>query len=149
MIICNDSAELNEMKMKIHEHRRKLRNAVDCISGEIDRLAQFTFSEEKEARKLNPYLVKSVIKNMSRGMSKENAVIVTAMNYEQPIMRVSAVFSEQTRYMAAINLYAKRYTAEKLKKAGYKTKEIAQIIGVSENHIYKLLRAVPDFWFLK
>lgn len=50
--------------------------------------------------------------------------------------------------MSAVNLFAKRYTCEKLKKAGFTAKEIARVIGVSENHIYKILRCNVDFWFL-
>lgn len=46
----------------------------------------------------------------------------------------------------AILLFAKRYLCMKLKQAGFIAKDIALVLGVSENHIYKLLNCDIDYW---
>ena len=76
-------------------------------------------------------------------------ITLTAEEYEVPEDKIRVLCGCQKRYMSAVNLYAKRYLCEKLKKRGMKTKEIAEIVGVSENHIYKLQKCNADFWFLE
>ena len=85
---------------------------------------------------------------MANGLNKDDAIILTALDFNTSIERVKTIFWQQNRYMSAVNLYAKRYLCEKLRKSGFKAKEIAYILGISENHVFKLLRSNIDFWFL-
>jgi len=102
-----------------------------------------------EARRYHPYIVKSVIKYMAQGLNKTDAIIITALDFDTDIKRVETIFWFQNRYMTAVNLYAKRYACEKLKKAGLTAKKTAEILGISENHVYKLMKNNVDFWFMK
>lgn len=100
-------------------------------------------------RRQNPYIVKSVIKYMARGMCQDDAIARTADEFKTRESRVSVLLWQQKRYLSAVNLYARRYLCEKLKKSGMSAAEISQILGVSTNHVYKLLKTNVDFWFLK
>lgn len=149
MIICNDSKEISLLQDKLTQNAHQLSKLSKLMQTDLYRLHAYTVAQENKLHKQNPYIVKSVIKYLANGIDKENALLLTAADYDTDIKCVRYVFSVQSRYMTAINLFAKRYTCEKLKKAGYTAKQIAQVIGVSENHIFKLLRANVDFWFLK
>lgn len=148
MIICNDSDEVKKIRENLQDNFYDLRKSVKNIEYSINSLYSYSIDQEKHIRQQNPYIVKSVIKYMANGLNKNDAMLLTANDFKTDIKRVSAVFFGQGRYMAAINLFAKRYTCEKLKNAGYTAKQIANVIGVSENHVFKLLRATVDFWFL-
>lgn len=149
MIVCNDSKDISLLQDKIADNARELNRLAKTIQTDLWRLHRHTIDQENKLHKQNPYIVKSVIKYLANGIDKENALLLTAADYDTDIKRVRYIFNQQSRYMTAINLFAKRYTCEKLKKAGYTAKQIAMVIGVSENHIFKLLRANVDFWFLK
>ena len=137
-----------ETQKELEKHKKIIINSTNQII-DLLRLEHAKNKQiERQERRKNPYIVKSIIKYMASGLSRENAFIKTALDYQTDVNRIKAIFFEQNRYMSAINLFAKRYACEKLKQAGFKAKEIAKIIGVSENHIYKLLRCKIDFWFL-
>lgn len=59
------------------------------------------------------------------------------------------VNKEAHRENLNVNLYAKRYTCEKLRNAGFSDKEIAEILGISIAMVDKLMKNTVDFWFLK
>lgn len=149
MIVCNDSKEISSLQNKLKDYADKLNKLSDAMQLELTTLYRYTIDNERSIRQQNPYIVKAVIKYMANGLNKSDAMLLVAKDFQTDIARVQAVYWSQNRYMSAVNLYAKRYTCEKLKKSGYTAKQIASVIGVSENHIFKLLKANPDFWFLK
>lgn len=149
MIVCNDSSVFTELKDKINISTHQLKEITQQIELDLSSLHQYTINEENRLRLQNPYIVKSVIKYMANGLNKTDAMLLTAQDFETNVNRVEAVYWAQGRYMSAINLYAKRYTCEKLKNNGFTAKQIAKILGVSENHIFKLLKANVNFWFLE
>ncbi|MCX4348226.1 MAG: hypothetical protein OSJ76_00390 [Alphaproteobacteria bacterium] len=144
MIVCVD----DETEKELERHKKALeqtaKRIIDLVHISYDKQQKVN----KEARQQNPYIVKRVIRYMAAGHAKPEAIILTALEFHTTVDRVKSVFWQQNRYMSAINLYARRYMAEKLKNAGLTAKEIAKIIGVSENHIFKMLRHNTDFWFL-
>lgn len=139
----DDTIELLEKNRKI------ISEAVDNIQSTI----HISFQKQKEcdnkSRLQNPYIVKSVIKYMANGLNKTDAVILTAQDFQTDIARIDVVYNGQKKYMSAVNLYAKRYLCEKLRQAGFIAKDIALVLGISENHVFKLLRCKADFWFLE
>lgn len=139
---------LPEIEEEIEKNKEIIINATNKIIDIIRIEERKNKQIEAQERAKNPYIVKSIIKYMSQGISRENAYLKTAMDFKTDVNRVKNVFMLQNRYMSAINLYAKRYCCEKLKKSGYTAKEIGFILKVSENHIYKLLHCNVDFWFL-
>lgn len=144
MIVCSDD-NVSEL---LEKETKNILNSVDKIKKAIH-ISQFQMrTEEKNKRKQNPYIVKSVIKYMDNGLNKEDAITLTAADYNTSFDRVSTIFWGQARYMSAINLYAKRYLCEKLKNAGFIAKDIALILGISENHVFKILKCKTNFWFL-
>lgn len=134
--------ELHRLKTDILESAERIANLVH-VSYEYQKKIQ------QQERQQNPYIVKSVIKYMANGLNKTDAMILTALEFNTDVKRIENVFWPQNRYMTAVNLYAKRYTCEKLKKAGLTAKKISEILEISENHIYKLMKNNVDFWFLK
>lgn len=144
IVTINDETEkeLHRLKNGILESAEKIANLVH-VSYEHQKKIQ------QQERQQNPYIVKSVIKYMANGLNKTDAMILTALEFNTDVKRIENVFWTQNRYMTAVNLYAKRYTCEKLKKAGLTAKKISEILGISENHIYKLMKNNVDFWFLK
>ena len=50
------------------------------------------------------------------------------------------VNKEARRENLNVNLYAKRYTCEKLRNAGFSDKEIAEILGISIAMVDKLMK---------
>lgn len=141
--IDHDTASLLE-----HEKRNILKS-MDNIITNINISYQTEMKEAAKQRKQNPYIVKSVIKYMAAGLSLGNAIIKTATRFETTPFRVHTIFAEQKRYMSAVKLYAKRFTCEKLKQHGMTAKQIAHILDISENHVFKILRLNADFWFIK
>ncbi len=61
----------------------------------------------------------------------------------------NSVNKEARRENLNVNLYAKRYTCEKLRNAGFSDKEIAEILGISIVMVDKLMKNTIDFWFSK
>lgn len=149
MIVCNDSKEIERIKDELGDFTHQLRKITKKIENDVAALHVHTLHQEFNLRQQNPYIVKSVIKYMANGLNKTDAMLLTARDYDTDIKRISAVLWGQNRYMSAINLFAKRYACEKLKNAGFTAKQIAKIVGVSENHVFKLLRSTVDFWFLE
>lgn len=149
MIVYKDSKEMASVRRDIEDNTNKILNLSKQIKSGVDSLYRLAYSAESDSRRQNPYIVKSVIKYMAKGLNKDDAILMTARDFETDEFRVSTIFWSQNRYMSAVNLYAKRYLCEKLKKNGFTAKRIGKIIGVSENHVFKILRANADFWFLK
>lgn len=133
----------------LEKEKRNILKSVDNIINNINISYQIEANAVAKKRKQNPYIVKSVIKYMATGLSLDNAIIKTATRFETTTFRVKSIFWEQKRYMSAVKLYAKRFTCEKLKKHGMTAKQIANILDISENHVFKILRCNADFWFLK
>lgn len=55
------------------------------------------------------------------------------------------VNKEARRENLNVNLYAKRYTCEKLRNAGFSDKEIAEILGISIAMVDKLMKNTDVF----
>jgi transposase len=68
----------------------------------------------------------------------------TAQHYHTSFSEIQHIFNHHCKYKTAINLYARRYAAIKLKQAGMSAPQMSKILGISENHIYKLLKAQVD-----
>lgn len=148
MIVTINKDTCNELE----RCKENICDAQQIINDSVIALQNLVAVSYKEAcdttRHENPFIIKSVIKNMANGLNKDDAIILTALDFNTSIERVKTIFWQQNRYMSAVNLYAKRYLCEKLRKSGFKAKEIAYILGISENHVFKLLRSNIDFWFL-
>ena len=148
MIVYNDIEDLARIKNAVCDEFFNVRKSIDIVQKNLDLLYLYTSKNEHDKRKQNPYIVKTVIKHMANGMNKHDAIILASEELMIDIKRVESVYWQQNRYMSAINLFAKRYFCEKLKKAGFTAKEIAKLLGISENHVFKLMRSTIDFWFL-
>ena len=145
MIVHADENIVNEINQEvttIKESSERLINLVQ-ISNQTQKRC------ENLKRQQNPYIVKSVIRNMAKGLNMTDAALLTAKEFKTTCERVEAIMWGQKRYYSAIRLFARRYLCEKLKEAGFKTSDIAKIAKVSPNHVYKMLKVKPDFWFLE
>lgn len=140
--IENIKANINKKTIKISAEIKEL----EQLSSELNNTAA---EHNREAIKRNPYIVKRVIKHIANGMCQRDAILLTADELGEPTSRVEVLFKDQKYFMSALLLFSKKYACERLKKAGYTAKEIGKVLGVSENHIYKLLKAVPNFWGLR
>lgn len=137
--------KIKQLKEKIQDIEIELKN----LKYQIE---DFTADQQDQIRDRlanRPHLVKRVIKYMAEGLNKSDSILKTSIDYNVPLIWVSAAFAQQNRYMTAVNLYAKKYAAQKLKKYGLSNDVIAEILGVSKNHVYKLLKANIDFSLLK
>lgn len=134
---------------EIDEETSNILSHVNTLNRVVNRLNEACRAESDLMTKKNPYIVKRVISHISNGMCRHEAIELTADELNEPVKRVQVLFWQQKNYMSALRLFARKYTAETLKKAGYKTKDIAGLLGVSENHVYKLLKSVPNEWILK
>ena len=131
-------------KDKIEKAYNDLKKAADEIFNQVLEYNEAMSQQTNFLERQNPYIVKSVLKYIAAGYDKESAINLTAQDYKTTVFRVEAIYQSSRRYMSAVNLYAKRYMCEKLRSSGFKIKEIAAILGVSENHIYKLLKCKID-----
>lgn len=138
--INEDTTEQIEKNLKI------LSNSVDNIKNLVHISYCSLLDKERKERLKNPYMVKNILKHLAMGMNEENAILLTAEKFDTTYERVSAVYSGQKKYKSAILLFAKKYLCMKLKQSGFLTREIAAILNVSENHIYKLLNCGIDYW---
>jgi len=138
----------DETETKLEKYKKTIIQSIEHVIELVHTSYNYQQKIEAKKRQENPYIVKSVIKYMAKGLNKQDAILMTATDFETTTRRVADIFWAQNRYMSAINLYARRYTCEKLKEAGLTAKEIAKIIGVSENHVFKMLHNKADFWFL-
>lgn len=139
---------INELIYNIIENSIETELLLKRLKQSVDKLKVSARDYDNERQRINPYIVKRVVAHIANGLNVSDAIILTAEEYRETVKRVEVLFEHQKVYMSALNLFAKKYMAEKLKKAGYKTKQVAKIIGVSENHIYKLLRCTNNFWLL-
>lgn len=137
----NIKTNINEKILKISTELKEL----EQLSSDLNCVAT---ERNNSAIKRNPYIVKRVIKHIANGMCQRDAILLTADELNEPTSRVEVLFKDQKYFMSALLLFSKKYACERLKKAGYTAKEIGKVLGVSENHIYKLLKAVPNFWEL-
>ena len=129
----------------IKEIAAKISTASALLEREIGSFCQFYQKRDNYLRKQNPYIVKAVIKYMAAGLSQNNAVIKVAGDYDTTASRVTAVFDGQKKYMAAVNLYARQYMCKKLRDAGMSARQIAGLLKISTNHVYKLLKTEITF----
>lgn len=141
--------DINARQNKIQKLFEDICFENDVIKKNIEYLCLHEYREERRTHKKNPYIVKAVIKYMAQGNSYYDSVKMAAVDFETTEERVKILCCSHKFYLTAINLYARRYTAERLKKAGLKTKEIAKILGISENHVYKLLKYKLTIFFNK
>lgn len=116
---------------------RKLNNIINSISAEAN-----------HAMRNNPYIVRCVIKHIANGLAVQDSIIATANELGEPIQRVNVLFEHTKIYHTALRLYSRRYMCAKLKETGYKTAQIAKIMGISTNHVYKLLKTDVNLWVL-
>ena len=139
--------DINETTaIEIEKNLKILSQSVSEIENLV-KVSYYNFGKtESKERQKNPYIVKSVIKNLACGHNETNAILLTASEYETTFERVYAIYSEQKKYRSAIVLFAKRYMCAKLKRHGFTAKEISKILNVSENHIFRLLNNAIDYW---
>lgn len=145
MIVYADDDVVDNLETEM----KNIFEAVDNIKKSIQISLDNTKTQNNKLKLQNPYIVKSVIKYMANGINQKDAIILTAMDFKTTTDRVDTIYWGQKRYMSAVNLFAKRYMCEKLKNANFKAKEIANILNISENHVFKLLKCKADFWFLE
>lgn len=105
------------------------------------RLYYATHEYNSENVKKAPYIVKKVIYYMARGETLNNAVALTAADFNTSLERVHYIINAQKVHTAALNLYAKKFFVVTLKKSGYSIKDIAALLRISEAHAYRLARA--------
>lgn len=145
MINLSDPMEnVKKRQQQINKFYYDLKDAADNIFNEILACQRALDVCMNYYRKQNPYIVKSVLKYIASGYDKNSAINLTAQDFSTTPERIEAIYQPSRRYMSAVNLYAKRYMTEKLRSHGFKIKEIAAILGVSENHVYKLLKCKID-----
>lgn len=138
--ITEETAEQIEKNLKI------VKQSVDNIKNLVH-ISYFNFNEmESEERLKNPYIVKTVLKHLATGLNETDAILLTAQEYETSFERVKTVYNPQKKFRSAIQLFAKRYLCVKLRQAGFTAKDIALVLNVSENHIFKLLNCNIDYW---
>lgn len=70
MIVCAED-EISEL---LEKETKNILNAVDKIKKTIQISQIKMLAKEKDKRKQNPYIVKSVIKYMANGLNKEDAI---------------------------------------------------------------------------
>ena len=145
MIIYTSEDIATKMNQEVELIKKSINKLIDLV--QISNIK--TQQRDNKIRQQNPYIVKSVIKNMAKGLNMDDAITLAAEEFKTTSERIETLMWEQKRYHSAIRLYARRYLCEKLKEYGLKTKDIARIAGVSTNHVYKMLKANPDFWFLE
>lgn len=134
---------------KINKIHNDIIQNVDCIKNSVDDLKKIICEYDNKSIKKNPFIVKRVVKHLANGLSKHNAIALTATELNESTDRVSMLFSQQKTYMSALHLFSKKYLCEKMRNAGYSAKQISIVLNISENHVYKLLKSVPNEWILK
>lgn len=130
---------------ELQQEEEKILKAVDNFLKASKEIEIFLTKQDSFSRRQNPAIVKSVIRYIASGYSQQDAITLTAKDFMTNSFRVETVFQTAKKHMSAVKLYAKKYTCEKLKKAGFTAKKIAGILGISENHVYKLLRCDINF----
>ena len=129
-----------------------LANDIQMKSGELmrkmDKLNYARIEYDCKTKKQNPYIIKHVIKHVSNGLNINMAIDLTSDELGISTERIKIVMQTQRSYLTALNLYAKKYMAEKLKNTGLSVSEIAKLINVSQNHVYKLLNCRANLWEL-
>lgn len=143
-----DLQQLDDIKSNIDEQIINISKTFKELSYLVKELNTTSKEYNRECMKRNPYIVKRVIKHIANGMSKQDAILLTADELGENTSRVKVLFSHQKAYMSALHLFARKYAAEQMKKAGFKTKTVAKTLGISENHVYKLVKSVPNEWIL-
>lgn len=145
MIIHLDKETIKELE----NNKQSIEKSINSILNLLGARIEYERIISRRTIKENPYIVKSVIKHLSSGLNLHDSMILTAENFSTSLERVETVYSQQKRYMSAVTLFARRFAVQKLIKSGFTKKEISKILGVSENHIYKMMKCVVDFWFME
>lgn len=142
----DDIKKINALKAAIENKKAAIKAQFDELEKQIDELSTITFKVENEYKAQNPLIVKRVIKYIAAGMTKDDAIRKTADDFDTAVFRVSVVYDQSKKYMTALNLYAKKYAIEKLKTAGFSARKMSEIIGVSIQSIYKIIKCPVDLW---
>lgn len=129
---------------EIEEIEEKIYLLVDNLRTKIEQFKIQVEKTENLNRLENPFIVKAVLRHIAAGVDQESAILLVAKQFHTTAFRVETLLKQNKKYMSAVKLYARRFCAEKLKNAGFSAKKIAEILGVSENHIYKLLKCKID-----
>ena len=142
----NDIKEVNAIKEAIQAQKQEILQQFEQLEKKLDELSTITFKVENEYKAQNPLIVKRVIKYIVSGYTKPDAIRKTADDFDTPEFRVSVVYDQSKKYMTALNLYAKKYMIEKLKKSGFSARKMAEIVGISIQSIYKIIKCPVDMW---
>lgn len=139
----------------LESFKSDLRDCLDRIREEAEEIEISTNSicnqlreRDNKALKENPYILKRILKHIANGLAPSAACDLTADELNISTSRAEKLLSSQKMYFSALNLYARRFTALRLKKAGFDNVDISKILGVSSNHVYKLLESEVNLWVL-
>jgi len=132
---------IEELKYDLLLKADSIVNDVDVLRLKVNDLSKAVYEYNSDALKQNPYIVKRIVKHIAEGYTVDNAVNLAADELQISTERAEAVFSNQKKHLSKIRLYARKYTAEKLKNAGYSAEKIAGILHISKSGVFKLLKS--------
>jgi hypothetical protein len=99
----------------------------------------------KKRKKDNASLVKRIIYYIAKGLPEQKAIAIASDEFCYWDKEATVIWQDSKKSLkTGTLLFAKRFTAVKMRKKGFKIKEIAGVLEVSENHVYKLLNEDVD-----
>ena len=133
-----DREYIDQLSKDIDDAAKDLKSRFQDLSDNLHHLKRAVYEYDSETQKQHPLIIKRVAKHIADGLTQLDAISQTAIDLKLPLERVEGIFSYQKKYTASLQLYARRYFVHHLKKRGYSSRDIAQIIGISLNSVYRL-----------
>lgn len=128
-------------------HKNKIednfKNIVDCLENIRLSVEDYQKEENKKisaAMVENPKIAKMIYENIACGYSASESIVITALAFDCSLARARAVYTAHKNATAAAVSFAKNYLIHTLRNRGFKSNDIAFILGVTKQTVYNYLK---------
>lgn len=122
------------------DNYEKIIDSLENIRLSVDDFRQQQKIKISAAMIENPKIAKMIYENIGCGYSPSESIVITALHFETSIERVRAVYTAHKNATAAAVSFAKNYLIHTLRGRGFKSNDIALILGVTKQTVYNYLK---------
>lgn len=132
------SSAKSQMVDIINDMHWKLEQLEVDLKHKIASLEEYNYQDVIYFNDNRAEWMEKLVVYMNNGLTYHQAVQLICDNEKMDYLKASKFFEYSNGQRIATNTFAKFYCIKKLTKAGFKQKQIAEILGVCANTVYKI-----------
>lgn len=129
---------LSELQERIYQQKNDLK----AILEEFNKLAMLVANEREKPlyRQKNRIIVRIMNHFIEKGLSVNDAIILTSSRTGEDIRRIEVVYHLENQEKKIMEKQAKILMIRRLNALHYPKKEIARVTGYSEKYIFEIMK---------